>query len=201
VVRTTESDATAPSESEATVHRTLHGPSFGGVGGSVVQTLDSDGVKSGNKALREKRRAKKKSEYAEYLKTETWQKIRARALRRDRYRCRACKGVATEVHHVRYPQVLGQEKLEWLYSLCVPCHGEIHKRTARGMKLRKATNQVLNMPKAERKQRREKPAKLKLPQKRSRFDRSTPRPSVAEENERLHALQVRNRERRSRQRG
>ena len=49
------------------------------------------------------------------------------------------------VHHVRYPKVLGEEKLAWLYSLCVPCHDEIH-RLHSSMTLRKATAHVLGQP-------------------------------------------------------
>lgn len=112
----------------------------GGEGGSVLQALGSKG--ESQRELRAKRRKEKKDSYAEYLKSEEWKKLRARALRRDKKTCRACGKPAAVVHHIRYPKNLGQERLDWLYSLCSPCHNRIH-RLAEEMTLRKATHHVL----------------------------------------------------------
>jgi len=111
----------------------------GGEGGSVPQALGSKAER------RAKRRKQKKDSYAEYLESSTWRAIRARALKRDKNKCRACGEKAEHVHHIRYPKNLGDEKMEWLYSLCVPCHNAIH-RAARVMPLRKATELILASP-------------------------------------------------------
>lgn len=111
----------------------------GGEGGSVPQALGSKAEE------RAKRRKKKKDSYAKYLEGPVWKKIRAAALERDKRTCRACQGRATVVHHIRYPKNLGEEKMEWLYSLCAPCHDAIH-RAAKTMTLKKATERILASP-------------------------------------------------------
>lgn len=113
----------------------------GGEGGSVLQAL-------GSKEERVKRRKNKKESYAEYLESPTWRKIRAQALKRDKNKCRACGEKAVHVHHVRYPKNLGEEKMEWLYSLCAPCHNSIH-RAAATMTLRAATDLILDASREE----------------------------------------------------
>lgn len=110
---------------------------LGGEGGSVLQALGSKAEERG------KRRKKKKDSYASYLESSTWRKIRARALKRDKHKCRACGEKAEHVHHMRYPKNLGQEKMEWLFSLCANCHNAIH-RAARTIPLRQATDLILN---------------------------------------------------------
>jgi 5-methylcytosine-specific restriction endonuclease McrA len=110
----------------------------GGEGGSVLQALGSNERK---KKLRKSRRDRRKTEYSKYLESPTWKKIRAQVLKRDGYRCRACRGQATVVHHRRYPMKLGEERLEWLFSMCAPCHDTIH--AIKGMTLREATDMVL----------------------------------------------------------
>lgn len=112
--------------------------SNGGEGGSVLQAL---GSKDERKYARKKRRRDRKKEYERYLLSETWKKIRAAALERDEHACRACGKKATAVHHIRYPMNLGEEKMEWLYSLCTYCHTKIH--AIEGATLRAATNAVL----------------------------------------------------------
>jgi len=113
----------------------------GGEGGSVLRDLGSDGVKAA-------RREEKKRLYEEYLRSPEWKAIRRKVLARDQHRCRAsgCERRATVVHHARYPHVLGREHLSWLYSLCAPCHDEIHRRHRKPVTLREATRQVLALP-------------------------------------------------------
>lgn len=110
-----------------------------GEGGSVLQALGSKEEKA---RQRLKRRTKKKESYEEYLESSTWRKIRAAALRRDKNKCRSCGDPARVVHHVRYPEILGEEKMDWLYSLCRPCHDEIH-RLDKQLTLRDATDLIL----------------------------------------------------------
>jgi 5-methylcytosine-specific restriction endonuclease McrA len=47
-----------------------------------------------------------------------WARTRRRILARDGHRCRACGGLATEVHHT----IPGTEADDTLVSLCHPCH-------------------------------------------------------------------------------
>jgi hypothetical protein len=39
-------------------------------------------------------------------------------------KCQIAKGA--HVHHLRYAQRRGHEKLEWLQLVCLKCHGEYH---------------------------------------------------------------------------
>lgn len=153
---------------------------------------------------RAKRRKRKKDSYARYLESSTWKKIRARVLKRDKHTCRACGTPAQVVHHIRYPKNLGEERLEWLYALCVLCHDEIHRRASvKGCSLRRATREVLNLPPPHPTPKKPKKAtarpvtRIKLrpaihPPKVNKRD------TLAAENDRLHEIQRRNRERRTR---
>lgn len=61
--------------------------------------------------------------YLDYLRSPRWQWLRAQALSRDGYACRVCSsGVRLEVHHRRYPVILGDERTEDLTTLCHRCH-------------------------------------------------------------------------------
>jgi 5-methylcytosine-specific restriction endonuclease McrA len=55
-----------------------------------------------------------------------WARTRARILRRDGHRCRACGGVATEVHHT----IPGAEADDLLVALCHPCHAALTAQQA-----------------------------------------------------------------------
>lgn len=175
---------------------------------------------------RAKRRKKKKDSYAKYLESSTWRKIRAKALARDKNICRACGEKAQHVHHVRYPKNLGEEKMDWLYSLCVPCHDAIH-RAAQNMTLRAATELILAAPgtssnvihladdwrlsksatKARQAKRyRSKPSRVSKRKKRAMKaqhvkDDARKKSKIELENERLHAIFKDNRERRERRWG
>ena len=63
------------------------------------------------------------SSYPEYLASPQWRNIRARALKRDNYRCVKCLRPATEVHHTKYDhQTLVGQKINGLASVCRDCH-------------------------------------------------------------------------------
>ena len=69
---------------------------------------------------------KRRSEYAEYLKSERWSQKRNAVLIRDRFLCQGClSNKATEVHHLTYSHV-GNELLFQLVSVCRKCHLAIH---------------------------------------------------------------------------
>jgi hypothetical protein len=184
---------------------------YGGEGGSVLQALGSKAEE------RAKRRKKKKDSYSKYLAGDKWKKIRALVLERDKKRCRACGKRAQVVHHIRYPKNLGEEKLEWLFSLCAPCHDEIH-RIAATMPLRKATDlvigsyrdgKVVRLPDDPRLSKRE--ARLRQRKSKGHSKRKVRKvksrvivkkeSKISLENDRLHAFFKENRERRERRFG
>ncbi len=62
-----------------------------------------------------------------YLKSEAWQRKRYVVMKRDNWRCVYCGGRATQVHHKRYAKYnIGKEPIEWLVSVCKPCHDNQH---------------------------------------------------------------------------
>jgi hypothetical protein len=63
-----------------------------------------------------------------YLKSEAWKRKRHVVLKRDNWRCVYCGARATQVHHKKYARNnIGKEPIEWLVSVCNPCHESIHK--------------------------------------------------------------------------
>jgi hypothetical protein len=169
----------------------------------VLQALGSKGEE------RAKRRKQKKDSYAEYLESDVWKKIRARVLKRDKNKCLGCGKRAYAVHHRRYPRNLGQERLDWLYSVCAECHSAIH-RAAAAMPLRKATDLIITTrpprtirlpddPRLSQREarRRQQPKKRKARKVRSKHvSGSSKKAKLIAENERLHEELRRNRERR-----
>jgi len=66
------------------------------------------------------------SSYDEYRESRLWAWIRRQALRRDKKRCRICRGRAEEVHHNSYRlAVLQGRSLGDLFSLCSECHRRV----------------------------------------------------------------------------
>ncbi len=76
----------------------------------------------------EKNRQHRRNYYRiDYLKSEAWQKKRYVVLKRDNWSCVYCGSKATQVHHRRYAKNnIGKEPIEWLVSICKPCHDKIH---------------------------------------------------------------------------
>jgi 5-methylcytosine-specific restriction endonuclease McrA len=71
-------------------------------------------------------RQQRKEYYAQYLKSDAWQRKRFVVLRRDNWTCQICGAKATEVHHKRYAKNIGREPIKWLVSLCRECHRNQH---------------------------------------------------------------------------
>lgn len=64
--------------------------------------------------------------YLEYLDSRTWARIRDKALERDKYECSICHSPHNlEVHHLKYPDVLGTEPISDLMTLCRECHKKL----------------------------------------------------------------------------
>lgn len=61
-----------------------------------------------------------------YLKSDAWKRKRYVVMKRDNWRCVYCGAPATQVHHKRYLRNIGKEPIEWLVSLCKPCHDGEH---------------------------------------------------------------------------
>ena len=59
------------------------------------------------------------TKYQEYLNSPIWWEKRDRILERDGWKCRKCgSGINLNVHHIRYPEVLGEEPDSDLITLC-----------------------------------------------------------------------------------
>lgn len=70
-------------------------------------------------------------QYAEYLQSEHWEKLRKRKLKKDPS-CLVCKSEKSlEVHHLRYRN-LTDVKLTDLRTLCEKCHRTLHKAKGNG---------------------------------------------------------------------
>ena len=63
----------------------------------------------------------------DYLKSDAWKRKRFVVLRRDNWTCVYCGGRATQVHHMKYARNIGKEPIEWLVSVCKPCHDNQHQ--------------------------------------------------------------------------
>lgn len=62
-----------------------------------------------------------------YLKSEAWQRKRYVVLKRDNWLCVYCGAKATQVHHIRYAKYnIGREPIDWLVSVCISCHNDLH---------------------------------------------------------------------------
>jgi len=66
--------------------------------------------------------------YREYLKSDKWNVMRNIALIRADFKCQLCNGTEKlNVHHRKYPKVLGSEPITDLIVLCRECHENHHR--------------------------------------------------------------------------
>ena len=67
-------------------------------------------------------------DYDDYLKSEGWQKLRTRALKRAEYKCEFCGSIATMIHHVVYlkKENSEMENINHLVACCKKCHDLSH---------------------------------------------------------------------------
>ncbi len=69
--------------------------------------------------------------YFDYIRSDSWQRVRKEAMRKAKFRCQVC-GTRTEklcAHHNNYSN-LGRERPEDLIILCSSCHQLFHDRLA-----------------------------------------------------------------------
>ena len=67
--------------------------------------------------------------YKEYLKSPTWYALRQQALNDSGHRCRLCNCPHyLNVHHRKYPKILGKEPVTDLIVLCNKCHKTFHDK-------------------------------------------------------------------------
>jgi 5-methylcytosine-specific restriction endonuclease McrA len=75
---------------------------------------------------------KRQARYAAYLKSPRWKELKLIALTKANFCCERCRtgieDVRLEVHHKRYPKVLGQETSADLEVLCTYCHRAHHSK-------------------------------------------------------------------------
>ena len=80
-----------------------------------------------NKRQRKKNRIARRDYYREYLKSDDWKRKRYVVLKRDNWKCKLCGDKATQVHHLKYAKhQIGKEPIDWLISICKPCHDKQH---------------------------------------------------------------------------
>jgi hypothetical protein len=85
----------------------------------------------------------RKDKYQAYLKSSVWADKRAIALKRSPC-CVLCSSTDyLQVHHRKYPSVLGEEPQSWLTVLCEKCHMHYHnKRAGRPKKKSKSVRRI-----------------------------------------------------------
>lgn len=68
-------------------------------------------------------------EYDDYLRSPRWQQLKSERLKIDNYKCQRCgRPFDLQVHHLWYPQVLGQEDpYRDLITLCDYCHQQVEQ--------------------------------------------------------------------------
>jgi hypothetical protein len=84
------------------------------------------------------------ADYADYLKSPLWRKIKRRVLKRDGNSCRRCGAKAKRVHHRSYDdEVLAGNDDEQLSSICEGCHNFIHFGDNGNKRLPEETDRLL----------------------------------------------------------
>lgn len=68
------------------------------------------------------------SEYRVFMVSPDWRAQRARVLRRDGYRCRACGRPGREAHHTYYAVPIVATPDEAIQTFCPDCHLRIHRK-------------------------------------------------------------------------
>lgn len=98
--------------------------------------------KAYNKESQKRYNAKRDPKYGQFYRSKAWRMMAAKRLQDDGFRCRKCKGIATEVDHIIPIQIPDgwERRLDYdnTQSLCVRCHNEKHGRFQKKNKKKKA---------------------------------------------------------------
>ena len=85
-------------------------------------------------------------EYAEYLQTDEWAKLRTKALMHAGYECERCGVVAKDVHHTKYRHIVDVRPKD-LIAVCRDCHDLLHSAVRVGLLSKKhSREQALALP-------------------------------------------------------
>lgn len=83
--------------------------------------------------------------YGEYLGSDLWQKVRKRAMKRCKWRCKVCGETANQIHHSRYHKNdLTGKTLKNLHAICGTHHTAIEFSLKGKKKDLKSANYVLS---------------------------------------------------------
>ena len=102
----------------------------GKITGDYYETRRIERERGKAKKNKEERIDTRRGMYKLYLLTPRWKQLSALALDRDKV-CQQCGKQTTtrHVYHIKYPEELGNEPIEWLVVLCADCHAEIHRNS------------------------------------------------------------------------
>ena len=64
--------------------------------------------------------------HRQYLNSSIWNEIRTKAINHYGKVCSNCGECGADVHHLFYPEIQGEEKIEDLMILCRSCHEAVH---------------------------------------------------------------------------
>jgi hypothetical protein len=83
-------------------------------------------------------------EYREYLNSPLWKEKRREALQHYGSSCQHCGSQGhCEIHHKRYPRILGEESVHDLQPLCGKCHKMLHKAIDSKRKIKHRKKKVI----------------------------------------------------------
>ena len=69
--------------------------------------------------------------YGLFYSTKFWRSFRYKVMKRDKMRCVQCGSERfLQVDHMRYPKIIGKEKMSELQTLCAICHSKKTERFA-----------------------------------------------------------------------
>lgn len=151
-------------------------------------------VKDGDLALGlSARMTKRKELYKAYIKSEAWRKKRKQALAHHGHTCGDCGKESfhgLDIHHLSYKH-LGAELMDELMPLCRPCHVKRHEQKERKRK-------TGTTPRKKRKNPRALGTNPRALKKNPRSQNPKKERGLIAANEKLHKIQVRNRDEKQR---
>ena len=97
-----------------------------------VDKLKEERRQKYNQKAQKKYNSKRDPKYITFYRSKAWRMLSAKRLQDDGFRCRQCRGIATEVDHIIPIQTPEgwDKRLDYdnTQSLCTRCHNEKHHR-------------------------------------------------------------------------